>query len=198
MLACLKMWLKHIDNLHPQLSNKYKYVRSDTDTSYGKEYGAAHSSFRRHHCPQAQCRQVLRSRWEQAFRKSVQMIYAIDISGDRLHDVMVGTTNIEPINHQKFSPDEFSVRPCGFISGPVHSAGSVTLSCDRTAGVIGRYLVVQIMSAVSSELLTLCEVTLEGCKLALHRSKYNLYQSFCVQNPFNQAHAETLVTFHFC
>ena len=95
------------------------------------------------------------------------MVYVINISGERLHDVMVGMTNVEPINHQRFSPDDFSVRSCGFITGPVPSAGSVTLSCGGTAGVMGRYLVVQIMSAVSSELLTLCEVTLEGCKFTI-------------------------------
>ena len=73
-------------------------------------------------------------------------------------------TNVEPIDRQRFLPTEFSVRPCGFVSGAVPSAGNVTVTCDGT-GVMGRYLVVQIISDVNSELLTLCEVTLKGCKL---------------------------------
>ena len=73
-------------------------------------------------------------------------------------------TDVEPIDHQRFSPADFSVRPCGFITGTVPSAGNVTVACDG-AGVMGRYLVVQIISDVTLELLTLCEVTLKGCKL---------------------------------
>ena len=76
---------------------------------------------------------------------------------DRLHDVIVGVTNVEPST--SIPGQLLDVMQCGYIPGPVPCGPTVeTVTCP-TGGVKGSYLVIQIDNQVDSP-LTLCEVTI--------------------------------------
>ena len=92
---------------------------------------------------------------------SISCIYVhLDTS---LKDVVIGVTDVanDPTSHENPTTSQFT--ECGRINRVVGSAEMVVVTCPE-GGVIGRHLVVMIDRS-SPIILTVCEITAEGCEL---------------------------------
>ena len=79
-------------------------------------------------------------------------------AGDRLANVIVGATDLNPSDRENMVLSELIFDRCGFHPGPIPNGATHRFNCPP-GNVTGRYLVVQLNG---TNFLTLCEVTATG------------------------------------
>ena len=79
-------------------------------------------------------------------------------TGDRLANVIVGATALNPSGRENMVLSELRFDQCGFYSGAIPNGATHRFNCPPGT-VTGRYLVVQLNG---TNFLTLCEVTATG------------------------------------
>ena len=91
------------------------------------------------------------------------------MTGDRLHDFNVGITNSFPI---ATTPTPMNYQLCSHYTGQVDAGATETVTCNQSASLRGRYVVVQILG--QNERLTLCEVKVYGGEYSADKSEIRL------------------------
>ena len=82
---------------------------------------------------------------------------------ENLKRVVIGLTHIASVPSITANPASGDFTECGRKNGIVGPAETIVITCPP-GGIVGRHLVVMIDSSSTSSILTVCEITADGCK----------------------------------